>query len=72
VEVYLHAFLTSALNTGEWSASCPGRFTPGAPYLLERRPGGPQSWSPKQILKRSDTICYMQVYHPGGRMVWSC
>jgi hypothetical protein len=28
VEVYLHAFLTSALDGGEWSASCPGRFTP--------------------------------------------
>jgi hypothetical protein len=23
-----HAFLTSALDGGEWSASCPGRFTP--------------------------------------------
>jgi hypothetical protein len=28
VEVKLHAFLTSALNGGEWSASRPGRFTP--------------------------------------------
>jgi hypothetical protein len=28
VEVQLHAFLTSALDGGEWSASCPGRFTP--------------------------------------------
>jgi hypothetical protein len=27
VEVYLHAFLTSALDGGEWSASCPDRFT---------------------------------------------
>jgi hypothetical protein len=26
VEVYLHAFLTSALVGGEWSASCPRRF----------------------------------------------
>jgi hypothetical protein len=25
VEVYLHAFLTSALEGGEWSASRPGR-----------------------------------------------
>jgi hypothetical protein len=34
VEVYLHALLTSALDGGEWSASCPGRFTP-----RERVPG---------------------------------
>jgi hypothetical protein len=27
VEVYLHAFLTSALDGGEWSDSPPGRFT---------------------------------------------
>jgi hypothetical protein len=29
VEVYLHAFLTSPLDGGEWSASRPGRFTTG-------------------------------------------
>jgi len=29
VEVSLHAYLTSALDGGEWSASRPGRFTPG-------------------------------------------
>jgi hypothetical protein len=34
VEVYLHAFLSSALDGGEWSASRPGRFTP-----RERAPG---------------------------------
>jgi hypothetical protein len=34
VEVLLHAFLTSALDGGEWSASRPGRFTP-----RERAPG---------------------------------
>jgi hypothetical protein len=28
IEVHLNAFLTSALNEGEWSASHPGRFTP--------------------------------------------
>jgi hypothetical protein len=27
-EVYLHAFLTSALGGGEWSASRPGHFIP--------------------------------------------
>jgi hypothetical protein len=30
VEVQLHAFLTSALDGGEWSASRPGRFARGA------------------------------------------
>jgi hypothetical protein len=30
----IHIFLTSALARGEWSASPPGRFTPG-----ERAPG---------------------------------
>jgi hypothetical protein len=34
VEVKLHAFLTSALDGGEWSASLPDRFTP-----RERTPG---------------------------------
>jgi len=28
VEVYLHAFLTSALDVGKWSAPRPCRFTP--------------------------------------------
>jgi hypothetical protein len=29
VDVLIHIFLTSALVRGEWSASRPGRFTPG-------------------------------------------
>jgi hypothetical protein len=29
VDVQIHIFLTSALVGGEWSASHPGRFTPG-------------------------------------------
>jgi hypothetical protein len=29
VDVYTYVFLTSALVGGEWSASRPGRFTPG-------------------------------------------
>jgi len=39
-EVWLHAFLTSALDVAEWSASRPGHFTPreSAPqYPLDRR-----------------------------------
>jgi hypothetical protein len=34
VDVYIHIFLTSELAGGEWSASHPGRFTPG-----KRTPG---------------------------------
>jgi len=34
VDVCLHAFLTSELDGGEWSASRPGHFTP-----RERTPG---------------------------------
>jgi hypothetical protein len=29
VEVYLHEFLTSVIDGGEWPASLPGRFTSG-------------------------------------------
>jgi len=43
VEVYLYAFLTSALDGDEWSASRPSRFNPR--YLFDRRLGGPQSRS---------------------------
>jgi hypothetical protein len=47
VHVVIHIFLTSALDGGEWSASLPGRFTPGKEprYPLDRRLGGPQSRS---------------------------
>jgi hypothetical protein len=45
VDVEIHIFLTSALAGGEWSASRPGRFTPGKEprYSLDRRLDGPQS-----------------------------
>jgi hypothetical protein len=43
VEVWFHAFLTSALNGDQKSASRPDRFTPG--YPLYRRLGEPQSQS---------------------------
>jgi hypothetical protein len=42
MEVQLHAFLTSALDGVEWSASTPGRFTW---YLLDRKLSGSQSRS---------------------------
>jgi hypothetical protein len=42
-------FLTLALDADEWSASCPGCFTPGerdpSQYTLNTRLGGSQSWS---------------------------
>jgi hypothetical protein len=37
--------LTSTVDGGEWSASCPGRFTLIPRYPLDRRLGGPQSCS---------------------------
>jgi len=40
MEVYLHAFLTSALDGGDWSASLPGRFTCGRSALVTRWIGG--------------------------------
>jgi hypothetical protein len=47
IEVYFHSFLTSVLDSGEWSTSRPGRFTPGKEprYLLNRRLGGSRSQS---------------------------
>ena len=39
-EVQLHSSLTSALDTGKWSTSRSGRFTPGREswYQLNKRP----------------------------------
>jgi len=34
MKVYFHAFLTSVLDGGEWSASLPGRFVPGKMPLV--------------------------------------
>jgi hypothetical protein len=33
MKVQLHAFLTSALDGSEWSASCPGCFTSSAHWI---------------------------------------
>jgi hypothetical protein len=44
---YIHAFLTSALVGGEWSASRPGRFIP------EKEPRAPigkeAGWTPELV-----------------------
>jgi len=42
VKVQLHAFLTSAVGVGEWSASRPSRLVPGTHRKGE---GGPHKWS---------------------------
>jgi hypothetical protein len=33
VDVQIHIFLTSALAGGQWSASLPGRITPGTHWI---------------------------------------
>jgi hypothetical protein len=47
VDVQIHIFLTSALVGGEWSASRPGRFTPGkeAPVTTGQEDG----WTPEPV-----------------------
>jgi len=48
VEVWLHSFLTLALDGSEWLTSCLGHFTARgkvAQYMLNRRLGVPWSWS---------------------------
>jgi len=46
VEIWLHTFLTLALDGGEWSASCPGCFLAKSPqYPLDRRLGEAHSQS---------------------------
>jgi hypothetical protein len=40
VEVYLHSFLTSSEDGGEWLISRPGRVTPGKnPVAIEQEDG---------------------------------
>jgi hypothetical protein len=64
VEVYLHAFLTSELDGGEWSDSRPGRFIP-----RERTPGthwiggwvGPKA-VPDAVLKRNLTVLNFKLH----------
>jgi len=45
VEVSSFAFLTLALDGGEWSASCHSLSAGKVTYLLDKRLGGPQRWS---------------------------
>jgi hypothetical protein len=45
--VQVHSLLTEVPDGGEQSTLCSGRFTPTKQpqHALNRRPGGPQSWS---------------------------
>jgi hypothetical protein len=47
MDVQIHVFLTSAQVGGEWSASRPGRFTPGKepPVLIGQEAG----WAPGPV-----------------------
>jgi hypothetical protein len=47
VDVQIHVSLTSALAGGEWSASRPGRFTPGKepPVPIGKEAG----WAPEPV-----------------------
>jgi len=64
VEVQLHAFLTSALYGGEWSASRRGRFTPSC-YPLYRWLGGPQSRSGRGDEEKNSHHCPWWELNPG-------
>ena len=47
IEEKLRSFLSCVLDRSEWLNSYPGHFIPRMKpmYLLNRRLGGPQSWS---------------------------
>jgi hypothetical protein len=53
VNVRIYVFLTSALDGGEWSASRPGRFTPGKSprYPLDKKLDGTRT-SLEEVKKR--------------------
>jgi hypothetical protein len=60
VKVFIHSFVTSALDGGEWSGSYPGLLYPPPPgggglspyYLLNRGLGGPYGtlWREEKFL----------------------
>jgi hypothetical protein len=54
-----YLFLTSALDEGEWSASRHSRALPpgnNRQYPLDRRLGGPQSWSGLRGCRKNPTL----------------
>jgi len=50
--MWIHAFLTSALDGGEWSASCPGRFSPRERAHVTNWIGGPRT-----VLEAAAYLC---------------
>jgi hypothetical protein len=61
VEIYLHAFLTSALDEGEWTFSRPSRFP-----LREYPPvatGQEAGWAPEHVL---DAVTKRKMPAPTG------
>jgi hypothetical protein len=75
MEVQLHAFLNSALDGDEWSASCSNRFNPGVrvpKYLLNWRLGVPQSRSGRGGEEKNSHHCpYRELNsgHPARSLV---
>jgi hypothetical protein len=68
VQVQPHAFLTLALDEGEWSHSWPGCFWPVGKSLV---PYGQEAvWAPQPVwtLRRNKNICYCRnnapLHHP--------
>jgi len=59
VEAQLYVSLTSALESGEWSASSPGRFTP-----RQRTTGHPLDRRLDKVAKRK-IACPSQESNPG-------
>jgi hypothetical protein len=64
VEICLHAFLTPALDGGEWSASRPFRFSPGkeSSVPIGRRPCGPQSRSGRGGEEKNSICSTVSIY----------
>jgi hypothetical protein len=66
VEIYLHVFLTSALDGGEWSASRPGCFTPREKARDTHCIGGwvgPRAGLDACHMKISMKMCNMQAHY---------
>jgi hypothetical protein len=64
VEAHLHVFLTSALNGGELSISCPDRFTPreraaGTHWSIYR-----YNFEAGKIAVRKNFICWKETAVP--------
>jgi hypothetical protein len=68
VEVQIHTFLTSALDGGEWPASCPGYFIAGAratQYSLEGRLGEPNAGLDMVAKRNKSHYCPCWEMNPG-------